>query len=66
MAEEAIDLLLRSARLFSRRIQTFLHLYLDVFEGVAVIVPLELELTLVLYALHFRNPVHRDLALVEP
>ena len=66
MAKEFVDLLLRLARLFRSSIQAFLQPYLQVFKSIAVIIALELEIALILYALHFRYSVHRDLALVEP
>jgi hypothetical protein len=66
MAKEFVNFLLRLAGLFRCRIQTFLQPYLQVFKSIAVIIALELEITLILYALHFRYPVHRYLTLVEP
>jgi hypothetical protein len=42
MAKEVINLLIRLARFFRSSIQTFLHSYLQVFEGFAVKVALEL------------------------
>jgi hypothetical protein len=42
MAKEVINLLIRLARFFCSSIQTFLHSYLQVFEGFAVKVALEL------------------------
>jgi hypothetical protein len=65
MAKEFVDFLVRLACLFRSRIQTFLQSYFQVFKSIAVIIALELEITLILYALHFRYPVHRDLTLVE-
>ena len=65
MTEERINILFTFTGLTGCGIQTFLYSYLQVPECLTVEIPLQVELTLIPYALHLGDTVHTDLALIE-